>query len=65
MTVRLCCQLVNPGRQGAWIVNDTVRGNILFGKEFDQARYDEVVEACSLGHDFKVRLMAGSMRPHM
>lgn len=50
------------GHQGAWIVNDTVRGNILFGKEFDQARYDE---ACSLGHDFKVRLMAGSMYSHM
>ena len=35
-------------------MNDTVRGNILFGKEFDQARYDEVVEACSLAHDFQV-----------
>lgn len=42
-----------------------MRGNILFGKEFDQARYDEVVEACSLGHDFKVRSMAGSMCSHM
>lgn len=41
--------------QAAWIVNASVRGNITFGKEYDQARYDEVVEACSLAHDFKAR----------
>jgi hypothetical protein len=31
-----------------------VRGNILFGKEFDKGRYDEVIEACSLSHDLQV-----------
>ena len=41
--------------QSAWIINDTVRGNITFGKPFDKARYDAVVEATSLGHDFKVQ----------
>ena len=41
--------------QTAWIVNATVQGNITFGKPFDQARYDAVVEATSLEHDFKVR----------
>ena len=41
--------------QSAWIINDTVRGNITFGKPFDQARYDAVVEATSLEHDFKVQ----------
>ena len=38
-------------------MNASVRGNITFGKAFDQARYDEVVEACSLAHDFKARLL--------
>ena len=41
--------------QSAWIINDTVRGNITFGKPFNQARYDAVVEATSLEHDFKVQ----------
>ena len=41
--------------QSAWIINATVRGNITFGKPFDQARYDAVVEATSLEHDFKVQ----------
>ena len=41
--------------QSAWIINATVRGNITFGKPFDQARYNAVVEATSLEHDFKVR----------
>ena len=42
--------------QSAWITNDTVQGNITFGKPFDQGRYDRVVEATSLEHDFKVPL---------
>lgn len=46
--------------QTAWIVNDTVRGNILFGREFDEDRYDRVVEACSLLDDLAV-LPAGDM----
>ena len=59
--------------QSAWIVNATVRGNITFGKPFDQARYDAVVEATSLEHDFKVWQQRGliskgsccrSMRSH-
>jgi len=44
---RLC------GGQAAWIINDTVRGNILFGKEFDEGRYGDVIEACSLSHDLQ------------
>ncbi len=40
--------------QSAWIINATVQGNITFGKPFNQARYDAVVEATSLEHDFKV-----------
>ena len=42
--------------QSAWITNDTVQGNITFGKPFDRERYNRVVEATSLEHDFKVTL---------
>jgi ATP-binding cassette subfamily C (CFTR/MRP) protein 1 len=37
--------------QYAWIQNATVRENIVFGKEFDQKWYDEVVDACALRAD--------------
>ena len=37
--------------QQAWIQNDTFRGNILFGKPFNQAKYDEVVSSCCLRAD--------------
>jgi ABC-type multidrug transport system fused ATPase/permease subunit len=46
--------------QSPWVVNDTLRGNILFGRKFDQARYDEVIEACALLDDLAV-LPAGDM----
>jgi ATP-binding cassette subfamily C (CFTR/MRP) protein 1 len=37
--------------QYAWIQNATVRENIIFGKDFDQEWYDEVVDACALRAD--------------
>lgn len=37
--------------QYAWIQNASVRENIIFGREFDQAWYDEVVDACALRAD--------------
>lgn len=37
--------------QYAWIQNATVRDNIIFGKEFDQKWYDQVVDACALRAD--------------
>jgi ATP-binding cassette subfamily C (CFTR/MRP) protein 1 len=46
--------------QTPWVVNDTLRGNILFGRPFDQERYDQVVEACALLDDM-VALPAGDM----
>mmetsp|Transcript_12138 Transcript_12138/g.26798 ORF Transcript_12138/g.26798 Transcript_12138/m.26798 type:complete len:1473 (-) Transcript_12138:29-4447(-) len=46
--------------QSPWVVNDTLQGNILFGREFDQERYDEVIEACALVDDIAV-LPAGDM----
>lgn len=40
--------------QEAWIQNNTLRDNILFGHTFDQNRYTEVVHACSLLPDFSI-----------
>ncbi|XP_057660508.1 multidrug resistance-associated protein 1 isoform X6 [Diorhabda carinulata] len=38
--------------QQAWIQNATLRDNVLFGKPYDQALYDDVIEACALLPDF-------------
>ncbi|KAG0243882.1 hypothetical protein BGW41_001071 [Actinomortierella wolfii] len=40
--------------QSAWILSDTVRNNILFGREYDQEKYLQVVHACALDSDFKM-----------
>ncbi|KAF9578851.1 hypothetical protein BGW38_005154, partial [Lunasporangiospora selenospora] len=40
--------------QTAWLQNTSIRNNILFGREFDQARYDAVVEGCALITDFEI-----------
>jgi ATP-binding cassette, subfamily C (CFTR/MRP), member 1 len=39
--------------QQAWIQNATVRENILFGHEFDDAKYYETIYTCALEKDFK------------
>ena len=44
--------------QSAWLLNDTIRGNITFGSPFNQTRYDEVIEACGLTRDLQI-LSAG------
>jgi ABC-type multidrug transport system fused ATPase/permease subunit len=46
--------------QTAWLQNTTIRDNILFGKKFDQDRYDAVVESCALVTDFEI-LESGDM----
>lgn len=40
--------------QYAWIQNATVRDNITFGKEFNQAWYDKVIDACALRPDLEM-----------
>lgn len=37
--------------QSPWILNATVRENILFGKPMDEDRYNRVITACQLEHD--------------
>nr|XP_046258123.1 ATP-binding cassette sub-family C member 12 [Scatophagus argus]XP_046258212.1 ATP-binding cassette sub-family C member 12 [Scatophagus argus]XP_046258305.1 ATP-binding cassette sub-family C member 12 [Scatophagus argus] len=40
--------------QQAWIFHGTVQENILMGEPFDQAKYNRVVDICSLGADLKI-----------
>ncbi|XP_072237119.1 ATP-binding cassette sub-family C member 12 isoform X2 [Leuresthes tenuis] len=40
--------------QQAWIFHGTVQENILMGETFDQAKYDRVVDVCSLRADLKI-----------
>ena len=40
--------------QTPWVVNDTLQGNILFGREYDEDRYNQVVEAAALLDDLAV-----------
>ncbi|KAK3604647.1 hypothetical protein CHS0354_007190 [Potamilus streckersoni] len=39
--------------QQAWIMNASIRENILFGEEYDPERYNGIVEACCLEEDFE------------
>ena len=40
--------------QTPFILNATIRDNILFGEELDEERYNKVVEACQLGRDLEI-----------
>ena len=40
--------------QEAFLINDTLRENILFGKEFNQEKYTKIVEICQLIPDLKI-----------
>ncbi|PIA15922.1 P-loop containing nucleoside triphosphate hydrolase protein [Coemansia reversa NRRL 1564] len=37
--------------QSPWIMNDTLRANIIFGREFDREFFDKVVDACAFAED--------------
>lgn len=40
--------------QQAWIFNETLRENILFGLPYDEERYNEVINVCSLQRDLEM-----------
>lgn len=44
--------------QSAWLLNDTIKNNIIFASPFNQERYDKVVDACGLTRDLQI-LVAG------
>ncbi|KAF9436471.1 hypothetical protein BGZ76_003902 [Entomortierella beljakovae] len=46
--------------QQAWIINATLKDNILFGNDYDEERYKQVVFACALVSDIAT-LPAGDM----
>ncbi|PVD27617.1 hypothetical protein C0Q70_12783 [Pomacea canaliculata] len=46
--------------QQAWIQNATLRDNVLFGKLFNEKRYQQVLRACALEPDLEI-LPAGDM----
>ncbi|KAJ1672224.1 Multidrug resistance-associated protein 1 [Coemansia sp. RSA 25] len=39
--------------QSPWIMNDTMRANIIFGREFDEEYFWKVVHACALTQDME------------
>ena len=46
--------------QAPWIFAGTLRDNVLFGRDYDEARFRRVVRACALAPDFAI-LPAGDM----
>ena len=40
--------------QQAWLVNDTIKQNIVFASTWDEKRYKDVIAACALGRDLEV-----------
>ncbi|CAN6616690.1 ATP-dependent bile acid permease [Trichomonascus vanleenenianus] len=40
--------------QQAWLLNDTLRNNILFASEYNEEWYNQVLEACSLKRDLEI-----------
>ena len=42
--------------QNPWILNDTLRGNITFFKDFEEEKYNHIVDICQLKPDFQILL---------
>ncbi|GER44073.1 ABC transporter C family member [Striga asiatica] len=49
--------------QVPWIMSGTIRDNILLGKDYDQKRYLDVLQACAL--DLDISLMVGGDMAHI
>lgn len=46
--------LISYAAQEPWIFAGTVRENVIFGKKYNQERYDQVLKVCSLDKDIKL-----------
>ena len=51
---------ISYAAQSAFIMNATLRDNILFGAEYDESKYNDVLEMCALVPDLS-QLQAGDM----
>ncbi|ANB15699.1 bile acid-transporting ATPase YBT1 [Sugiyamaella lignohabitans] len=40
--------------QQAWLLNDTLKNNIIFASEFNEERYKAVIKACALTRDLEI-----------
>jgi ABC-type multidrug transport system fused ATPase/permease subunit len=40
----------------AWIKNETVRRNIIFGSKYEKSKYDQVIKSCSLIPDLNIMI---------
>lgn len=40
--------------QESWVLNETIKENILFGNEFDETRYKKVIRQCGLKRDLQL-----------
>ncbi len=45
---------ISYASQEPWIFGGTVRSNIVFVEDFDEQRYNKVVEVCALGRDLRL-----------
>jgi ABC-type multidrug transport system fused ATPase/permease subunit len=51
---KYCCGKIAYSAQTAWIINATIKENIVFGRPFDQERYDKVIFAAGLTRDLEI-----------
>ena len=49
----ICSNKISYACQDPWIMNGTIRENILFYDEYDKEKYNQVVNACQLDKDFE------------
>ena len=49
----ICSNKISYACQDPWIMNGTIRENIIFYDKFDKDRYNKVVNACQLDKDFE------------
>lgn len=57
-TVRMGGQLAYVAQQ-AWIVNDSLQSNVLFGQELEDQKWEACVHSCSLQQDLEVQHLGG------